>query len=131
MEINGIFGMQKHLSLTMTDEQKESMSNILANYDPEDFTTQDMQSLRRDMMEAGIFNSREAMLMMRQAGFQTPTISEEDSEGSLTAAQQLEASKGELWDIYKQFQTGEITEEEFLSLVKGQVGSGSLIDYMS
>ena len=134
MEISGIFGMQYGMELPMTEEQKSGMEEILAKYDPENFTAEDMKSMRKELQEAGVPPSREGMQMMREAGFQMRPPQngmslldvEDGQETSRTGT-----SKGELWELYQQLKTGEIGEEEFLSLIRGQTASGSLIDYIS
>lgn len=129
MEISGIFGFQSALSVPMSEEQKEAMQEIMGKYDPENFTSQDMISMRRELLESGVPTSKECMQLMREAGFSTSSASETDDAASVYS--QMETRKSELWDIYLQLQNGEIDESQFQSLIQGQVQSGSLIDYIS
>lgn len=128
MEISGIFGMRQGLDLPMTEEQKSRMEDILGKYDPENVSREDMESLRQELLEAGIPRSKESMQMMREAGFGPPA---KDGDGPQGTQGQLETKKGELWDIYQQLQNGEISEADFMQHIRGQVATGSLIDYIS
>ncbi len=131
MEINGIFGMGKGIELPLSQEQKNTLEEILAKYDPEKMTQEDMKAMREEIAEAGIPRSRETMVMLREAGFTPPPKPNQGTESLLGEENQTQSEKGELWDLYQQLQNGEITEAEFQTLIKNQIQSGSLIDMLS
>ncbi|WP_461211336.1 hypothetical protein [Desulfocurvus sp. DL9XJH121] len=126
MEISGIYGMGRGVSLTMTEDQKSTVEEILAKYDPENMTREDMEALRMELEEAGIGRSRELMKMMQEAGFKPPEKPKQPMEEDTRYGVQ----KGELWDLYQQLQSGEVSEEEFLEQIRNQM-PGSLVDCVS
>lgn len=130
MEINGIFGMGKGVELPLSQEQKDNLEAILAKYDPEKMTWQDMAAMREEMAEAGIPRSREALVMLREAGF-SPALLHGKGDEVRNGEEQTRSTKGELWDLYQQLQNGAITEADFQARVKHQIQSGSLISLFS
>lgn len=60
-------------SVQMTDEQKEQFQEIIANYNPENMTSEDMESLREAFESAGIAPSQELKTLMEEAGFAPPS----------------------------------------------------------
>ncbi len=131
MEINGIFGMGKGIELPLSQEQKNSLEEILAKYDPEKMTQQDMRAMREEMAEAGIPRSRDAMVMLREAGFSPTVMHNKGDEVDNGGEDQPQSTKGELWDLYQQLQNGEITEADFQARIQHQIKSGSLINLLS
>jgi hypothetical protein len=135
MQITGFHGNNPHMQAPMSEEQQARMQEILAKYDPESATREDLQSMRQELFQAGIPRSRQAMDMLKDAGFGPGMplghgtgrfIGEGADEAEIASAQQMR--KGQLWDLYKQFQAGEISDAEFMNLVKNQVASGSIMD---
>lgn len=131
MEINGIFGMGKGIELPLGQEQKDSLKEIVARYDPEKMTQQDMKAMREEMAEAGIPRSREALVMLREAGFSPAVMHNKGDEIQNGGEDQPQSTKGELWDLYQQLQNGEITEAEFQARIQHQIQAGSLINLLS
>lgn len=124
MEISGLYGMNPMFDITMTEEQKTTLAEILSKYDAEDFSAQDKRDLRDELVEAGIPRCRDAMQLIREAGLDLrPDRQDKDSGLGIG---QYGMQKGELWDYYMQLQNGDITEEEFLSLIKQGTSAGSL-----
>ena len=56
----------------LTDDQRTSLEEILAKYDPENMTKEEMESLRTELREAGIPRCREVGQAMKEAGFAPP-----------------------------------------------------------
>jgi hypothetical protein len=131
MEINGIFGMGKGIELPLSQEQKDSLEAILAKYDPEKMTREDMKAMREEMAEAGIPRSRETMVMLKEAGFSPAAMPKHGTEALMGEENQTQSEKGELWDLYQQLQNGEITEAEFQARIQHQIQAGSLISLFS
>lgn len=111
----------------MTEDQKETLADILAKYDPENMTAEDRKNMKQDIVDAGIPKSRDAMEMLREAGFMKGKDKDPQTEALKAKSPQ---GKGQLWDLYKEFQDGRITEAEFLAQVRGQ-SNGSLLDILS
>jgi len=131
MRITGSYGPEQQAVTTMTEEQKETAAEILANYDPENMTPEDFEALRTEFQEAGISPSRDLMTMMQEAGFKRPPRPEPPQEPQEDEGQAGGMQKGELWQLYQQYQTGEITEDEFLEQMKSSPVTGRLINFLS
>lgn len=125
MELTGIATDMYAISQNLTQEQKEKLGDILAQYDPEIFAGNQLQSLRNDISDAGISLNSQAMRMIREAGFDLRGQKQEASTEN--ADNDLKSQKTELWDLFKQFQMGEITEAEFKSAV-GEMQVGMLFN---
>jgi Ca2+-binding EF-hand superfamily protein len=101
-------------SFSLTDEQKESLQEIISQYDPENMTAEDHAALREALRTAGIPPTRETFQIMEEAGFERP-------EGPPPAggpkppatAQGDEEEENYFLELLEQLQNGEITEEEF------------------
>lgn len=133
MRITGAYGMEQATAVPMTDEQKTQAEEILAKYDPENMTPEDWEAMREEFEQAGIRPGRQMMQMMQEAGFPRPPRPERPAAEQADAPQgnAYGAKKGELWELYQQFQSGEITEDEFLEQFRSSPITGRLINYLS
>lgn len=134
MEITGLGNyLPTTDSTTLSEEQKKKLQEILASYDPENMTADDRSDLLQDLKDAGIPRCQDALDMMRLAGFKAAKKTDSTQTPSLLDADQDQTGvqNGELWTAYQKFQSGEITEDEFLSQIKVGIASGSLINYIS
>ncbi len=125
MEIASLNSVMCGAASPLNQEQRSALEEIVARYDPEDMSREDMVAMRGDLAEAGIQNSREAMAVLKDAGF-LPRM-DVQAEGGQTQ-QMTEQQKGQFWDLYKQFQTGKISEGEFKTLMVSHIGTGALIN---
>lgn len=128
MQISGFSGQMQMPDIPLSDEQKTTMEEILSQYDAENMTKEDMESIRQELEDAGIPRSKESMQMMRAAGFGPPP---KPQGAGMMMSQSSNSEKGELWNIYQQLQQGEISEEEFLAQIRTQAQAGSLISLIS
>lgn len=133
MEITGLGSSIQLPETKLTDDQKKSLEEILAKYDPDNMSEDDRRAMLQEMQDAGIPRSQDTMDMLRAAGFKPAKKTDSAQVPSLldSAQDQTGNQTGELWSVYQQFQSGEITEAEFLSQIKIGIASGSLINYIS
>lgn len=59
-------------SQPLTDEQKEKVNSILANYNSSCMTESDVESMRAELKAAGIKPSEELKGIMEDTGFEVP-----------------------------------------------------------
>lgn len=62
-------GMQRQRNVTLTDEQKSTIQDILSNYDADNLTTEDAQSIFEAMRDAGIPPGSGMKEAVEEAGF--------------------------------------------------------------
>lgn len=124
MELTGIAGQNQTLAELLSQDQKESLQEILSRYDPENLTRDKMESLRRELAEAGIHRNYAVMSILNEAGFNLRGKSGETAV--VTGERSLQPFKSELWDLFQQFQMGKISEAEFKSQV-GELKAGLLL----
>lgn len=110
----------------LTDDQRTTLEEILAKYDPENMTEEEMESLRTELREAGIPRCREVGQAMAEAGFAPP----EGHGGQPPAGGLQESPSGKktsaLSDALTQYENGELTEEELIELLQEYAQSGLL-----
>lgn len=125
MRVTGSYGMNQAMEAPMTEEQKKTAEEILAKYDPENMTGEDMLAMRKEFHEAEIPRSRELQLMMQENGFKGPR------KDDAANVQPQESKRGALWQLYQQFQSGELNEEEFIDQIKNTPITGQLVNFLS
>ncbi|BBD08147.1 hypothetical protein [Desulfovibrio ferrophilus] len=129
MRVTGGYGMNQSMDIPMTEEQKTTAEEILAKYDPENMTRDDMLAMRKEFHEAGIPRSRELQQMLQESGFKGPR---KENENALQAqGNQFGTKRGALWQLYQQFQSGELNEEEFIEQIKNTPITGQLVNFLS
>ncbi len=131
--MSGMPNMQPPESTPLTDDQKSTLEEILAQYDLENLTDEQLQEIHDQMDEAGIQRSRETMEIMTQAGLDFSTMTPPDKQGpppsqgeglsiSATADAQglLSGTTSEgstLMSLISQLQSGEASEEDVQSYI--------------
>lgn len=68
-DVTALFQRQGVFQNTLSDEQKSSISDILSQYDPEDLSDEDVQSIKDQLKEAGVRPSPELKSALEGAGF--------------------------------------------------------------
>ena len=113
-------------SQPLTDEQKETVSSILSNYDSSNMTTENVESMKAELNEAGIKPSEDLKGMMEEAGFEVPERS--GPKGVKGKGKPPEFSK-----LMEKLESTDISEEEIQSFIenlqneKGKF-SGTIMD---
>jgi len=124
VEIQGIGMPTDNLltsDVTLTDEQKSLLEEILAKYDSENLSDEDRASLMDELKNSGIPRCREAFQMIEAAGLAPerpqgpppPPPSDEDDDSTQTDA--LSQLKSDILTLVEQLLSGQITEDEFRS----------------
>ncbi|MEI8644896.1 hypothetical protein P4S60_04475 [Pseudoalteromonas sp. Hal040] len=68
--------MQRPQAEPITSEQTELMNETLAQFDPENLTAEDAQSIMQTFMDAGIQPGQEMEAIMAEAGFDAAEVGE-------------------------------------------------------
>ena len=81
--ISGVSSQYQQFSVsqTMTDDEKELLNEILANYDSENMTAEESIAMMDEIKTAGIKPSKELRETMDAAGFKPPEKPEGDMRG--------------------------------------------------
>ena len=113
-------------SQPLTDEQKETVNNILSNYDSSKMTKADYESLKVEFVDAGIKPSEDLKGIMEEAGFEVPE--RPGPQGAKGKGKPPEFSK-----LLEKLQDSDVSEEEiqsFLQSLQNEKGefSGTLMD---
>ena len=134
--ITGGYYSLKSNETSLTEDQKTTLEEILSKYDSENLTEEDRQALQSELEEAGIPRCQESAKMLREAGLlSAPPEKESGSDQSLLEATQEEETS-ELADLIEQFKSGEITQDQFMSMIQqyaesGMLTPGNLIDELA
>ena len=149
--MNSMSGMQMQPppSQPLSEEQENALQDILANYDLENITQEELDSLHAEMEEAGIPRSRETMQIMTEAGLDFSAMAPPEGSpppggmppggaggpGGVGGTEESSESStaSTLMDLINQIQTGEADEsdlEDFLGQFKQALTSsvGNMID---
>jgi hypothetical protein len=60
----------------MNDETKQKVKDLLSQYDPENLSTDDMDSINQGLRDAGVRPSRELKSMLEDSGFDAKALGE-------------------------------------------------------
>jgi len=110
MNIQGLMGNNRGYGLQgqqTAEDKKAQMEEIISHYDPENFTNEDMTSLRQELGEAGIPRSRMVTDALNASGLEL----EKDENGQNAAALDREEGRS-IRDLLRQFKDGDITKDE-------------------
>jgi hypothetical protein len=117
----------------LTGEQKKTLQEILSNYKPENFSSQDQIALNQNLKEAGIPRTLEVEKMIREKGL--PVRSSPPNSGIPDNTDQLndQLVTPRIISLFKLHDAGELTDKEFhdqLEQVKQRYpkSSGNLIN---
>ena len=115
----------------LTEDQTAQLGEILAKYDPENFSNKDRASMRKDMRMAALPPSQELFRMIEDAGFSRPVGKGALRGGVISNAAHNKNST--LMELLQDFRAGKLSDDEFateVELVKHQLGVsiGEMID---
>jgi hypothetical protein len=115
---------QTSASSSLTDEQKETLAEILANYDADSITEEETKSMMDEIKEAGITPSKEFGEIMNSAGFKPP----EKPEGpppkeAVSSSQELPEY---LQDFITKEESGSVSQSDIDSLISSLQSSGKM-----
>ena len=104
---------------SLTSDQKETLTNILSNYDASSMTEDDEKSLFDSMISAGIPMSDETASIMEAEGFSAPekpqgpppTPPSQGANQSSEASSINDETKDTLLSLIDQYLSGEIDED--------------------
>lgn len=118
----------------LTDDQRSQLQDILANYDPENMTAEDTQTMRDEIREAGIRPGKELRTTLQEAGFEVGPPPD-GPPGQMTGP--MGANRPEppqfILDFIDKAESGDITADEvaeFLEAIQAhnQETTGLLVD---
>ncbi len=109
----------------LTDKEKSTLQEILSQYDPENLSEEDVQSLMEDLKNSGIKPSNEVKQLIAEAGFEIPEppksmdgeMDGTDPMSILFDDEDTESGTSELVSALEQYRNGEISEEELRAKV--------------
>ena len=141
--INGVSGsssLQYHYQVrqetSLTDEQKTTLSEIIAQYDPENMSKDDMKTMMDEIKSANIPPSKDLKEIMDAAGFEPPKRPED--EGAMPPPPQNGSKEipGFIQEFMQKQESGEATQDDFNQLLqtlqeKGFDTTGLLFDQKS
>jgi len=115
---------------SLTEDQKNALEEILAKYDPENMTEEERQAMRAEMREAGIPRTAETGQILMDAGFMPKPPEGMAAGGPPPGPPPDEAEEKDttLLDLINQAKSGEIDEDEFISLLLDYAESGGSIN---
>ncbi len=119
-------------SSSLTDEQKTTLEEIIAKYDPANMTEEETKTMMDEIKAAGIRPSKEFGEIMNAAGFKPP----ERPQGPLpedSASEIKENLPQYLLDFIEKQESGTVTQDDIDTLIKnlqnsGDVTKGQLVD---
>ena len=131
MEIGGISSAYLNQSWTrtgLTDDQRTTLEEIFAKYDPENMTLEERESLQTELREAGVAFCREVRQSMQAAGFASTKVQSDQlpSGGPQGPAPKDEKGEAALADALNKYESGELTEDELIELLQEYAQSGIL-----
>lgn len=120
-------------SNTLTDDQKETLTSILSNYDSENMTAESMQKMMDEIKEAGITPSKDLRDALDEAGFKPPEKPQGPPPDEASGKTEI---PGYLQDFLEKQANGEVTQDDIDSLVaslqsSGQTTVGTIVDQKS
>jgi hypothetical protein len=125
-------GMQEEQALT--DEQKESLSEILESFDLENMSQEDHMALGEALREAEIPPTKETMEIMQESGLEPMSGGMAPPPPPPPAMNMSSMSSDDqsfFNDILSQVESGEITAEDLLAQIEEYTGktSGTMFDF--
>lgn len=128
MQISGILDQRYLAGSQMSKEQMNTLQDILTAYDPENLSSEDLETLKSRIADTGILRNKTALNLLKEAGFDFRNkVSESEDE---TVQNDYFNQKTDYWDLYEQFRTGKISEVEFKNAL-GEVRAGMLFKISS
>lgn len=99
-------------SAALTEDQKNQLEEIIAQYDPENFSLEDQQSMMQEIKSASIQPGKEMFLMMQAAGFSKPEGPPPPPPGDMKIGGIDNEQLTSLLDLLTMVQSGELTDKE-------------------
>lgn len=96
----------------LTDDQKKKLQEIIARYDPETVTQEDMKNMMEEVESAGIKPGKEFGEIMNEAGFKRPEKPEEGTEGPGPLPETQDDLAQKLLELLKEKESGNINQED-------------------
>lgn len=119
----------------MTDEQKDQLQDILSNYDVENMTDEDKQSLMEEIRDAGIKPGDDLKTALEDAGVEMapPPPPPDGGQPPMGGPGETGQTSQFLQDFLDKYESGELTDEDIESFVQsiksqGQMAQGVLFD---
>lgn len=110
---------------SLTEDQKKTLQEIIAKYDPENMTSEDTKAMMDEIKETGIKPSKEFGEIMNAAGFKPP------EKPSGPPPQEVEGSSTEndltsqLLELLNEQKSGTVTEEDLTTFIESLKSSGN------
>lgn len=119
-------------SKKLTDEQKQTIEDIISKYDPENMTDESAKAMMDELKAAGIGPSREFGEIMNAAGFKPPEKPEGPPPQDSTQSTQQEIPEF-MVDFMQKQESGEVTDADIATLIQNLLNTnksttGSIID---
>lgn len=117
----------------LSDEQKETLNNILSNYDIENLDDEGKKELMEELKSSGIPVCKELKETLDAAGFQPPPPPDKAGETGSTTSRELPQF---ILDFISKQESGEVTQDDINTLItnlqnNGQLTTGTLVDKFS
>lgn len=114
---NGMRNFPQISNEPLTDDQKSIIEEILSQYDPENMTDKDKNSMMEELKDTGIGPNREIMSMVEDAGFEIGKPPEGPPPGPPPgdSMQQMKEMNPEIAALFEQMKNGEMTEDELMA----------------
>lgn len=129
--MGGVMNQPRPERVTLTDEQKSTMQEIVGKYDPANFSREEAESLREELKSAGIGPSQDTAEFMKELGFERPPG---PPPGGGKPGPQIDSEiKNQLMELISSFKDGDMEEDELISafeeiLKESDSFSGNFLD---
>jgi len=108
-------------SSSLTDSQKKTINELLADYDSDNFTTTDSEALLTSLSKAGISVNSTVLSYLKKQGFDVLDASSDDSSSSLSDILNGNSSNESVSDLLTKLKNGEITKDELRAELLAQM----------
>jgi hypothetical protein len=126
---------QVNSNYSLSDDQKETINSILSNYDSENMTKENFDSLFDELKSSGIQMCDDLKEILETSGFQPsegpqgPPPTDDNSSTDQTSNSLTE----DMIDILEKIKSGDISSDDIDSLIKnlqesGQLTQGNLVN---
>lgn len=97
----------------LTETQKEALQEILARYQPENFSSRDRAALQKEMKDAGIPRTLETEKIIRENGFYNRKAADNHPLTAYAGQGQEQMITPKIISLFKQHNLGELTDQQF------------------
>lgn len=140
-DITALFPKGGGLAAKLSDEQKSAAEEILAQYDPDDLSEEDVDAIKQQLRDAGVGPSRELKDLLQEAGFDAerfrpagPGGPGGSPEGAPPPPPELSQEQVQtLASIFEGYDAENLTEDDLLAIQQklqeaGLFGRGAVVD---